>query len=170
MAARDRTNGSDSGRVDDNDFVPNSQSEQDDDDVPLALVDEVFDDEEIEDSETEEDIDAYMPKIKFGKARNKKRRQPKRKTNARNKKRCRMGRNKTHASKRGCCDMEEIKRCLDSKKKCCGKSCLRKLAERKEEAVKALAELRHQRFAGQFNAHHEKCRDPRSHPGVKNNS
>ena len=117
MAARDRTNGSDSGRVDDNDFVPNSQSEQDDDDVPLALVDEVFDDEEIEDSETEEDIDAYMPKIKFGKARNKKRRQPKRKTNARNKKRCRMGRNKTHASKRGCCDMEEIKRCLDSKKK-----------------------------------------------------
>ena len=116
MAARDRTNGSDSGRVDDNDFVPNSQSEQDDDDVPLALVDEVFDDEEIEDSETEEDIDAYMPKIKFGKARNKKRRQPKRKTNARNKKRCRMGRNKTHASKRGCCDMEEIKRCLDSKK------------------------------------------------------
>ena len=64
-----------------------------------------------------------------------------------------MQRNTSHASKIECCDSEEIKNFLRSDIKCCEKQCFVRMRTHKTDALVALAELRHRRFAG-------KCASP----------
>ena len=102
--------------------------------------------EVVEDYETGEEVETSYTSSKHANASICKRKSTH--GNAKVQKR-KMSRNKTHASKLQCCDAEEIKKCLCSNKACCKKQCLMKLRQHRDKAINALAELRHQRFAGQ---------------------
>ena len=149
MAESNRANGCDKLENSEDDFVPNSQSEEEID-APLDLVEEVFHEQDEAGSETEEELDAYVAKGKPNKAPNRKRKNCKTKRKTRKSKRAKKGRNTTHASKVRCCDVEEVKKWICTNNfKCCAKKCLSKLKEHQDDAVNAVAELRHRRFAGQ---------------------
>lgn len=63
-------------------------------------------------------------------------------------KRSKKQRNTSQAFKLQCIDIQEIKACLDTKGCTCGEKCFKKLQQHQNRAVRAIENLRLQRFAG----------------------
>ena len=82
-------------------------------------------------------------------------------------KRSKKDHNITHASKLQCMDIQEIKECLASKGCACGEACFGRLKGFGTRAVRAIENLRLQRFAGKLAHPSQTLTTTFPHPGVK---